>query len=332
MVKSGMRSRRHHFVPRFLLGAFTDTGEPNGFLFVHDLKGRRRRAWRVRPLRVAHERDYYRVEIPGHDPGLAEDALGKIESAAAPIIRRIREIDALPPYDDFGVLLDFVATLAARVPKRRAIVPRFLSDLARMTLEIVTATPERYAAQIRRLREEGKDVPDVSFEKMRDFVRKDAQFEVDPTWNVANMFEQAQIIRTVLSWRTWSLLRAKSDAPNFICSDNPVCILPSKPEGAGPFGSVGWGMPDTFVLVPLYRRGALYGTLAALPPPGSAETRRMEDAIAVSMRTVATLNCATLASAERHVYSALEDFIWMKRDGTVGHVSDLPDLAEALDP
>lgn len=319
-----MRSRRHHFVPRFLLGGFTDSGEPDGFLCVHDLHGRQRR-WRGRPT-VAHVRDYYKVDIEGHDSALAEDALAKIESFTAPIVRRIRDNDALPPREEFDLLLDFVATLAARVPKRRAVMPRFVSDVARSVLDLVTATPERYAAQVRRLREEGKDIPEVSFEEMRDFVRKDPQLEVDPTWTVGNMFQEAQIIRRLLSWRTWSLLRAQEDAPNFICSDNPVSILPSTPRGVGPFGSVGWGMPDTFVLVPLYRRAALYGRLMALPPE-PMEKRRIESAIPVGMRTVAALNSATLASAEKHIYAPLSDFIWLKRDGTIGHASDLPVVA-----
>jgi hypothetical protein len=323
-----METRRHHFVPRFLLGGFTDTSQPDGFLFVHDLKGHRRR-WRMRPTGVAHVRDFYRVEVEGADPGLAESALAKVESDAAPIIRRIIDTDELPHGDEFETLLDFVAILAARVPKRRSVVQRFLSDLARMTLDISTATPERYAAQLQRLRQESKDrndLPDVSFEKMREFVRNDPQFEVDRTWSVKTMFDEAEIIRRLLPWRTWALLRAQPDAPNFIVSDNPVSILPARPEAAGPFGGVGWGMPHTFVFVPLHRRAALFGSLNDLPPVGPPETRHLDAALPVTLRTVAAVNSGTLACAEKHVYTPLEDFIWMKPDNTIGHASDLPDL------
>jgi hypothetical protein len=56
------QTRRHHYVPAFLLQGLTPSGERDDFLWVHDQE--RGRSWRAKPDNAAHERDYYRVEIP----------------------------------------------------------------------------------------------------------------------------------------------------------------------------------------------------------------------------------------------------------------------------
>lgn len=55
--------RAHHFVPKCWLAGFTDTGEPNGMLYVTDLK--RKRQWRCKPSKAGHQRDFNRVNGAG---------------------------------------------------------------------------------------------------------------------------------------------------------------------------------------------------------------------------------------------------------------------------
>jgi hypothetical protein len=50
----------------------------DGMLFVYDVR-QRRRAW---PEGAAHQRDFYRVDVPGGPPSLAEDAFASMEIAA----------------------------------------------------------------------------------------------------------------------------------------------------------------------------------------------------------------------------------------------------------
>ncbi len=309
MAHPKRKPRHHHFVPRFFLEGFTDS---DGFLFVHDL-GRRRRPWRVRPVNAGHQRDFYRVDVPGEEPTIAEDALQTMEDAAAPLIRRVAEEHTLPSGVDREALLWFIAVLAARVPKQRAQVSRFVTDLLKLRLEAAISTPERFAAHLQRVREAGTDVSGLSREEIKEAMHDPGMiFSVNQTWAVGRMFEDVEILAPAMVARSWSVLVAKPDAPSFICSDNPVSLLPRKPSGT--WRPLGWGMPDTFAFVPLARRVALYGLLDQTLPAR----------LPVSTRTVGMMNTATLATANKHVYSPLEDFIWAMADGHLGHVCDLP--------
>lgn len=245
---------------------------------------------------------------------MAEDELQRIEDAAAPIIRRIAEERALPSGDDLVTLLGFVAVQSARVPAQRDETSRFVTDLAKLKLEAATSTDERFEAHVRRLREAGIDVSDLTREDVREALHDPAyKIEVNRTWAVMRMFEDAKMLHELLTWRRWGLLQARPDAPNFICSDNPVALLPSGSHATGLLGGVGWGMPNTSALVPLTKRFALRGELEMKIPEHQLLDRR----------GVATVNTATLATADRHVYSPGPDFIWRKPDGRFGHARDL---------
>jgi hypothetical protein len=136
----------------------------------------------VKPEGAAHERDFYRVNVPGEPPSLAEDALSKIESAAAPLIRRVVQEQALPSGVERETLLWFVALLAVRVPKQRAETSRFVTDLMRLKLEAILSSPERYAAHIERLRKAGTDVSGLSREELQEALRDPAiTMEMDQT-------------------------------------------------------------------------------------------------------------------------------------------------------
>lgn len=302
-----MQTRRHHFVPRFLLAGFTND---DGVLFVHDLR-RRRPPWPVRPEGAAHQRDFYRVDVPGEPPSLAEDALSEMESAAAPLLRRVIDEQALPTGVERETLLWFVALLAVRVPKQRAETSRFATDLMKLKLEAILASPERYAAHIERLRKAGKDVSGLSREELQEALRDPAiTMQMDKTWSVGQMFEAVKTLAPAVVARQWSVLVARPEAPNFICSDHPVSLLARRPSPG--FRPLGWAMPDTFAFVPLSERIGLYGLLDVHVPERLPVTRM-----------VAEMNTATLATADKYIYSAGEDFIWTKADRTLGHASEV---------
>lgn len=302
-----MKTRRHHFVPRFLLAGFTND---DGVLFVHDLR-RRRRPWPVKPEGAASERDFYRVNVPGERPSLAEEALSKMESAAAPLIRRVIEEQALPSGVERETLLWFVALLAVRVPKQRAQVSRFVTDLMKLKLEAILSSPDRYAAHDERLRKAGKDVAGLSREELREALRDPAiTMDVDQTWSVGQMFEAVKTLAPAVVARQWCVLTARIGAPNFICSDHPVSLLlRRRTPGLRPLG---WAMPDTFAFVPLSKRVGLYGLLGVNVPECLPVTAM-----------VAEMNTATLATADKYVYSPGEDFIWTRTDGRPGHACDI---------
>ena len=113
--------RRHHYIPKFYLVGFTPSGEENDFLFVLDKDSGKQ--WKAKPENVAHQRDFYRVEIPGVKPDIFENALSKIETQASIIIKNIISSEALPDKEseDFLDLINLVALMTARIPRIRSV-------------------------------------------------------------------------------------------------------------------------------------------------------------------------------------------------------------------
>lgn len=81
-----MTARKHHYVPRFLVAGFTETGTAEGVLHVTNLRDGR--TWKSTPKGAGHQRDYYRVDMPGLEPDAFETELAKIEANASDVIRK----------------------------------------------------------------------------------------------------------------------------------------------------------------------------------------------------------------------------------------------------
>jgi hypothetical protein len=83
--------RRHHYVPRFWLAGFTDTGEKDGTLWVTDLP--RKKQWQAKPGSTGFINDFYRISEEDLDPVIVEKALAEMEGDVAPILRAIDKHD-----------------------------------------------------------------------------------------------------------------------------------------------------------------------------------------------------------------------------------------------
>ncbi len=298
--------RKHHFVPAFALAGFTPSGDRDDRLYVHDRR-EPREPWQQTPRNVAHENDFYRIEGP--DPLIVEDAFMRMEDLAAPIIRRIAATQELPTGTDLDVLINLVAGMAARVPRRRRPMAEFMHRFAKKILETHTRSAEAFEAMYHRLREENPNLPQVTYEQMRAYVRRpDVRYTVDRTWLVARMWEQAGQLTDALLQRKWTLLVAKRDAANFICSDNPVTLAPTREFP--PMLPPGWLMPDTIVHAPLTRRLAIIGSF-----------ERASETVMVDTPALAATNRFTALHADRYIYSPGPDFIWEDR-GRLRHASE----------
>ncbi len=301
MSSSQRLPRRHHFVPRFLLANFTETGDEDGFLHVHDLERAQHR--RQRPKEVAHERDFYRVEIDGKDPVGFEKAMGLLEDRAAPIIRTMLESWRLPRGSDLGVLIEFAAYLAVRVPKVRK---RMLAAAERVTkrmLHEASASPEQYAVALERSRAGGRPLPDIGIEKVRRLAES-VVIEGDQAGLVSQIPKQADKLFEKMLQRQWSLMIGEPGAPGFVCSDAPMShSVFTRPSRAGD--------PVSGMWLPLAPR------LALVSDPMAAGWGEYE----APGRYVALVNRMVVLGASR-IFARSNDFIWLKDDGKFGHASD----------
>jgi len=120
-----------------------------------------------------------------------------------------------------------------------------------------------------------------------------------PESYVYDMVTNVKPMMKALRLRTWTVLASPPEAPDFICSDNPVNIAPTK-SGVDMRGFVPLYQPDTIITVPIDRRTAVAGLFEAV-------------VVRTNRTTVASINYAT-GNYARQVYAATPDFEWLTPD------------------
>jgi hypothetical protein len=309
--KSLKAPRHHHYIPEFYLKGFTSSGSKDDYLWVLDLE--EKKLWKAKPENVAHQRDFYRAELPDVDPDTLEKALGKIESEAATVVKTIIDKRTLPEGEDFIILINLVALMAARVPRFRSIFSEPLEKIHKFMLKMVVATPERWKATIERMKRDGRMSEDeeTSYENMKRFVESDNyEIVIDQNWHLKTLIDSVDIIIPLLLERKWSLIIVEDEANEFICSDSPVALSWTKPMPA--FSGPGFGMENTELTMPLNKHIALVARFEGEP----------QDLMAPK-ETIAKLNSRTGMHAQRFIYSGRQDFIWFKKNGEFGNITDL---------
>lgn len=129
--------------------------------------------------------------------------------------------------------------------------------------------------------------------------RGNYNFVFHPEGNLRTEFNALDKVLPLLGQRTWSVLVAPPEGPEFICSDHPVTLV----WKGGREGHVGYGLRETEVFFPLGRRVGFYGVYETPLKP----------VVTCRPLNVAIMNQRLLNSAERHVYSAVESFaVWYK--------------------
>jgi len=288
--------RKHHYVPKVLLRGFTASGTNEGQLHIVDLL--RRTTYASTPEGAAKETDYNLVESEGVDPFAIEHDLlaNTVEGPAASGLDLLRRGE-LPADDDRERLLSFIAMQALRAPARRDLLDDFSTRTARLTLSLAFESDETLEAA----RRSDPELADLTREEAQEFIRN-AVVRDNPTGHLANLLPSFGPILDQLVLRSWALLVAP-DGVDFVCSDDPVVIVPigSRPMSA----PRGFGSPDSQVLMPVGRSHALLG-MWPLQPGGQSWGKQHVDA-----RTVAVWNTLVLLRATRFVASAVNDFTWL---------------------
>ena len=225
-------ARRHHYVPQcYLRGFVLDRAKPQ--LFVID--GKDQRSFRTAPANVAAERDFHRIEIDGYPSDALENALSGFETEVSQALDRIIMTRSIKNDDDRAYLLNLMALIAIKNPRHREGWRSAQEQICKKILDLATATPERWASQIRRAKADGYIDADADedYRRMREFVEAD-QYKIGvPTDRHLEM--EMKAFETVLPFffhRKWVLFRAPVGATGFVTSDHPVCLMWSDPEAA----------------------------------------------------------------------------------------------------
>lgn len=305
-----MEPRRHHYLPEFYLGKFTNRGDATDMLFVVDVE--RQKTWRQKPKELANIRDFYRIDVEGLDPFLVEKELSsKIETKAASVIADLEKNPRLPTGEDFEILMNFVATLAVRGPAVRNSMTNFGQQVAERVLDITTSSPEIFEAQAKKL---GMDLTEEDRLSFRASLDEGYAFEQDQTRLVMQSLAVVDGILPCLADRQWSLLIATgTDA--FVTCDRPVSLSPLDEAVKGM--PLGFGLSSAAVTVPLTKRLCLRGVF---DEPGIV--------FPLPSQLVAGINTLTITyDLPYRVYAKDDGFRWIAPNGREAGAQELLSLA-----
>ena len=303
-------ARAHHYIPEFYLAGFTDTGGKEGYLEVIDQETGKQ--WRTKPKNVANHRDFYRINLEEADQNLIEYELSKIESLAAPVIKKIITKYTLPNNYDYIVLMNFIALLLTRIPSFRNNINDFISDISKRRLKLITHSKKHWNSNKTKIKNNGyKFDSNVPYEDMKKFVDNELyKFKTENKFHNISMFKLLDPLIPLLLYRKWSLILSINSSYNFVCSDKPIDLAWSKKVSCN-FSGPGFGLSNTEVTFPLSSNVVLYGIF-----------EKNHGVLSASDKLIATINSKTCKNA-RQIFSSKKDFVWLKKNGSIGIKSEL---------
>ena len=290
-------ARRHHFLPEAYLAQFTDNCTKGGKFFVLEVETGR--SFRSKPKNVAVERDFNRVDIEGHSPDIFENALASTEDIAIRAIANTSNSRKFPSDQDYSAILNLISLIFVRNPFLRESFNQAREQSLRIAGELLVSDKSNWNHYVQKAKEDGINIPEsVSFEKMKGFVQGgNYEIKFHPQENLCVEMQVFETVLNLLHARTWSLIIAPPDGPEFICSDHPVA-LNFKQNLRGP---IGLETRRTELFFPLTRQAGFYSTFED----------PLKEVVYAKPGNVASMNCRVALNAKRHVFSALGSFqIW----------------------
>jgi hypothetical protein len=298
-------ARLHHYVPRCYLKGFARNRNKNSKLFVIDAKVRR--SFESTPRNLAAERDFNRIDASGIAPDVIENQLAPFEAKLDKALERIIELRSFDDQSDRTIVINLIALLAIRNPRLRENMRRAQEQSARVVMELVLSSRERWEAHMRQMHDAGYPEAGigVSYEEMKAFNESDKyRLEMNQTRHIAREFLVAQEVLPLLMQRKWSLLRAAPNSGGIITSDHPVCLMWANPRERHGFYGPGLGTVATELLFPISKDLALFSRFEG-----------DECAYDASDYQVAAFNGAIACFAERQVFAENDRFVYVMREG-----------------
>jgi hypothetical protein len=313
--------RRHHHVPRFYLARFSDSGTNEGQLRAFDLQ--LNRLFPVSVEDAAVEKDFYKSKFrDGRDPMSIETALARLEGELAVTIGRVIERRRIE-VEDRSDILNFLALQIIRGPRQRAIdVDAMKMTFQQMMTETVSS-PAAWEHTLNRLRDAGEVVPRIPYAAAKHFVEKRAfsvNVEIPNSRHIEMFVKLSDPVLQLLTRRIWRIAQT-ADGCELVTSDTPVGIVGLAGTGKR---IIGFGTPNTMVVMPLTPRLLLYGCFG-----------NVEMAAPMPQEEVALINTTLVCSSHRFVYARSEAF-FLRNDsgavrGTIEIMSELRKMCSELE-
>ena len=276
--------RKHHYVPKFYLKGFTKSASVDGKLWVVDLDIRK--SWRTTPAKAALEGDFYRGDL-GHnvDPMWLERGLGEdVEPPMAQVLEFILDTKEIPPCGAaHDIFLNLVATSLVRGPSMRLMNSASFDEGIKRTLRELTSSKDGLAMLQKIV--EGSD---VSADELLEYSEQGAfEYDFDRITHLKALFDQLDLALGILSTRKWTARIVADDAPDLVCSDTPVGMIPLDKEV--PLLRLD---PNVLVVMPLNRRVAAVGSMNGVKHPDALGVMQVARINATIIRGVTQAYCS----------------------------------------
>ncbi len=290
-----------HTVTRAYLEAFRDPALARPSVWVVDLRQNKIR--RAAPRNVATEIDYYSRTLPDGTLGDGvEKVLARVETEAAPIIKKLRAGDFSLTGDDRGILAIFVAFMLVRVQAFRVCVEAFGAEAATALLRTAAGQPDYFEEHF--IRRHGLAMTQERAAEYRQAVSQ-ATVTVDHEFSLRYILQSALVLESILSRMGWTFLVSKG-AP-FITGDTPATKTSTKIDLRRPVGLRDSDIEVTFPISPSVCLLARWANDLKVREVGDAEVAHVNrDRVRYAHEQVFASSEAAARSA-RTIYTKLRD-------------------------
>jgi hypothetical protein len=292
------------------------------FLHVFDLA---KRCWRKqRPEEVSAVRGFYSLEDAREmaSEEIEEGFIGRIESAAAPIVKRILRREFPLSGEGKDHLIAYVALAYLRTRPQRESVARRAHEMGRAFTECLAADPKRFDDLNAQASADGVAVGKLSYDDLRRALDEDAiTYDLAHDLHVLLMVDAWRTVIDSFAERQWSILVVDDPLSGMlVTSDDPVSIYrkvrrsESPAVFRGPITS-----RESGLWMPLGPYTAVVGDHDFGP------TIRRIDA-----EEVARINGATVLPGRSVVFSPTRYFRWWdEHSRKIRYPNELPEIAES---
>lgn len=293
-----MTARHHHYLSQCYLKGFTNGQSKKSKLSVIDFE--KNKSFETIPRNVGGLRDFNRVDIEGVDQNFVESELAIFEDHAATALNRLKKtLDFSGETKE--ILLNLMALIAVRSPKRREHWSNTLAREADIAIGMSLDSKERWESQARQRKEKDPSYRSyLSYEQTKEFFDSKAYtIKVAREHHIHMEMVQLDAILPYLMGRNWLLIVADDNAGPFITTDWPVNLSWKDPEQVPPSyrSSPGFGLKSTDVYFPVSQNMALLG-----------EFDGRQGQVNANEQIVAILNTRMLYHLRTQLYSPKKDF------------------------
>lgn len=256
--------RNHHYIPQCYLRGF---GWKHKKQWYTNVAFGRTNEWHVTNLRnVGAERDFLRIDVPGHEPNALEKAMAGMEGEIASALRSIESTKRFEG-NDRTMILNLMALLAVRSPEKREYWGKVQALVAERVMDLALSSEEMWRGQLEQMRRAGRAVNEnLTYEQMKDFhERKEYTIEVPRERHIETEMQVFDTVLQSLGRRNWSMYVTNEELGPFVSCDRPLCLdWLDPPKTKTPFNqSPGFDLKNTQVYFPISQRLALIGEFDA---------------------------------------------------------------------